>query len=810
MRLLPLLIVVLFLGSCGGGGSGGGIGAVGSAGSAGGSGGGSRSPTSVAGTPLVIPTCSGRPPSHHTIEVVDDRIMPATASAVASDAGWLEAVLAVSGTQVTATADPSGLAVGRHDANLTITLVGGDRLVVPVHLLVGDVLVTIDRDSDRGTVPRALFGANMQWEGLAHQALSAGELIGDRSFRDQRTATKVWAESAAGGAITWLAAGGDPAPGGHAPYPGCLRLSRSDAGGSVVFQSLARDAVAGEKLALVLSSYGEAGASIAVTAYLARPDFSALLTPVAYLAPVAGTWTRHALTLTPDASGPAVLVVGAQALAAGSVLLDEVRLASGTRAAVNPLIRRRIQELGVTGLRWPGGTLVDTFDWRESVGDLAQRGECPDLAGRHQTPSFGLDEVLGLCEDLGLDPLIQVNVLGGAVAAAELVQYCYGDVASVQGARRAANGHAAAYAIPRWELGNEPSPAYNTSAIPAQAGADYARLAANVLAGMRAESPGLAAAAADNLDFRRAPWLAASPLLASWDAGIAGLAVNSWSGHYYALHGNDADVVRRWRLLMAAGTVLRGNLAAAPAGRPVWVTEYQVAVEDGSLVASHLRDAQSGLVVADILLALMDLRQEVAHIHNLCEPSGFGLLVDPRTWTLRPAGLVFKLCSPFAGRVLLDSALAGAGTVSLGAGTGNQPDGVSYAMVGALAARNGGGEPHLLLINRTHDQDMVVAVDAGLDGAAAALYRFAPADLAANNEETTPQVAITTGSARGVDALLLALPRHSLLSADFSAVVLRRPKPPLPTPVRGIAMGGPGQWGPTGAWPDGPVVRNSK
>lgn len=119
-----------------------------------------------------------------------------------------------------------------------------------------------------------------------------------------------------------------------------------------------------------------------------------------------------------------------------------------------PGLQARAQELAPTVLRYPG--VPDTHFWPQGVGPLAQRKPVFAYPGQPpQTIVFGTQEYLEVCEALGAQPLIELNMHQGSDAelarlAADWVKYT-----NVLGGRSRLTGRP----LPKvryWELGNEP------------------------------------------------------------------------------------------------------------------------------------------------------------------------------------------------------------------------------------------------------------------------------------------------------------------------------------------------------------------
>jgi hypothetical protein len=100
--------------------------------------------------------------------------------------------------------------------------------------------------------------------------------------------------------------------------------------------------------------------------------------------------------------------------------------------------------IGMGALRYPGGCLTHSFDWKGAVGPLAGR---PDY-------TFGVDELLVYCREVGAEPVITVSAyIGGPSEAAELVEYLNAPSTPDHpwAMQRAANGHEAPWRVRYFE-----------------------------------------------------------------------------------------------------------------------------------------------------------------------------------------------------------------------------------------------------------------------------------------------------------------------------------------------------------------------
>lgn len=143
---------------------------------------------------------------------------------------------------------------------------------------------------------------------------------------------------------------------------------------------------------------------------------------------------------------------------------------------VRPDILTKSRQMGLTLLRWPGGTNANTVWWSGTIGAnrLCQRDGRVASLGAENNPAddvleaahaaFGLDEHMRFVEQLGAQALIMVPfAIGNPIDAANLVEYLNtpaGDGINPNGGIdwaevRAANGHPAPYKVTRFEIGNE-------------------------------------------------------------------------------------------------------------------------------------------------------------------------------------------------------------------------------------------------------------------------------------------------------------------------------------------------------------------
>ncbi|MEX0760880.1 MAG: alpha-L-arabinofuranosidase C-terminal domain-containing protein [Dehalococcoidia bacterium] len=137
-------------------------------------------------------------------------------------------------------------------------------------------------------------------------------------------------------------------------------------------------------------------------------------------------------------------------------------------------------------VRYPGGNFVSNYDWRDGIGPKEDRRPFPDFAWKSVEPNtFGTDEFIRWCREVGTEPMLAVNLgtLGPAEAAA-LVEYCNLDTPTHWAQERRSNGSASPHNVRMWCLGNEMDGPWQAGHSPAENYALKAMQAARLMKGM--------------------------------------------------------------------------------------------------------------------------------------------------------------------------------------------------------------------------------------------------------------------------------------------------------------------------------------
>lgn len=186
------------------------------------------------------------------------------------------------------------------------------------------------------------------------------------------------------------------------------------------------------------------------------------------------------------------------------------------------------RELGVTVVRYPGGSFVSGYRWEDGVGPRELRPRRLDLAwGSIETNQFGLDEFIKWTSRTGVEPMLAINLgTRGIQEAADLVEYANLPGGTKLSDLRVANGAAQPHGVRMWCLGNEIDGPWQVGHKTAH---EYGRLADQTARAMRQVMPGLELVACGSSN-------SAMPTFGSWEKEVLELTyevVDSISCHAY-------------------------------------------------------------------------------------------------------------------------------------------------------------------------------------------------------------------------------------------------------------------------------------
>lgn len=118
-----------------------------------------------------------------------------------------------------------------------------------------------------------------------------------------------------------------------------------------------------------------------------------------------------------------------------------------------------LKKLQVPVLRWPGGCFADTYHWMDGIGPKNKRKPIENYTwgGVRENNAFGTHEFLDLCELLGAEPYLALNMGSGTVQeAVDWVQYVnHKNGSSYLTDLRKQNGRSKPWNVKYWGVGNE-------------------------------------------------------------------------------------------------------------------------------------------------------------------------------------------------------------------------------------------------------------------------------------------------------------------------------------------------------------------
>ena len=340
-------------------------------------------------------------------------------------------------------------------------------------------VIQISADKVVAKMPPTFYGLMTEEINYAYEGGLYGELIRNRTFKASTDGAKYW--SAVGNAPISL----DPAT----PLNDALNTSlKLDATGATK-NSPAGIANAGywgipirPKTDYHVSFYAKAanGFSGSLTVAIASADGKKTFAS-AEISGLTGDWKKFDATLTTKNVKPSKDNLFTITTAApGTVWFQQVSLFpptfNGQANGFRPDLMQLMADMGPKFLRLPGGNYLEgdyineRFDWKKTIGDIAQRPGHRSPWNYWSTDGLGLMEYLNWCEDLHMEPLLAVFA-GYALRhdyikpgpdlepyvqdALDEIEYVTGDTNTTWGAQRAKDGHPTPFPLHYVEVGNE-------------------------------------------------------------------------------------------------------------------------------------------------------------------------------------------------------------------------------------------------------------------------------------------------------------------------------------------------------------------
>ncbi len=422
-------------------------------------------------------------------------------------------------------------------------------------------------------------------------------------------------------------------------------------------------------------------------------------------------WKEFPLLLNPSGnSGNATLRILARAdsvvkLDQVSLMPDSYRAGGGFR----PDLTEAVAALRPPIIRWPGGSFVGNYRWKDGIGPQSKR------VGKNgwdewDPLSFGIDEFLAFARKVGAEPVIviwvgprnKVDRTAYLQDAVDLVAYCNGPRDSAWGKIRAQNGHPEPYRVKYWEIDNE---------IWGMPAADYVEVLGQFVPAMKKVDPAIRTIACGS-----------GQLGTRWPEGDlavvrdAAQLVDYLSIHHYENADRFAEgpaaAAKFWKSLEEEIAKSKNpKLKFFVSEWNAQSTDWRTGLYAGGILNAMERDAAVGMATPALWL------------RHVTAPSWDNALInfDQRTWFPAPNYVVMKLYRDHFAPDLLEI-------------TGNPGD------LSATATRTADGERIYLKLVNPRDQE--VSVEVALRGDFpllwASMQLVAPDSLTARNTLERP------------------------------------------------------------------------
>ncbi len=276
-----------------------------------------------------------------------------------------------------------------------------------------------------------------------------------------------------------------------------------------------------------------------------------------------------------------------------------------------PKMLDKAKQLGVSVLRYPGGSLADLYHWKDGVGSKAQRDTNARFHGAGVSEVlFGTREFLRLCLALGAEPVITVNVITGTVQeAADWVKQT-----NITGFGRL---DAKLPKVKYWEIGNEPYLIDDNQKSLAITPEEFARRATAFILAMKKIDPTIRVGIPLRSD--TVAGVPATPMPGFNSKVLSGIKapidfVSVHNAYYPFVFADVPDKTQMYLAAMAASDIVNENFDDTNAevkryrqesNLPIALTEYNAlfTLNRGD-TDGYLASLAGGLFVADLLMTL--------------------------------------------------------------------------------------------------------------------------------------------------------------------------------------------------------------
>lgn len=116
-----------------------------------------------------------------------------------------------------------------------------------------------------------------------------------------------------------------------------------------------------------------------------------------------------------------------------------------------------VKETAPAIMRYPGGNFVSNYHWEDGIGPKDRRKKVFEYAWlTEESNQFGTADFIELCQRVGAEPLICVNMGTGTIEEAmHWIEYCNGTGDTYYAYLRRSHGYEEPFRVKYWGLGNE-------------------------------------------------------------------------------------------------------------------------------------------------------------------------------------------------------------------------------------------------------------------------------------------------------------------------------------------------------------------
>jgi len=383
-------------------------------------------------------------------------------------------------------------------------------------------------------------------------------------------------------------------------------------------------------------------------------------------------------------------------------------------------VLQTVKKAGITSIRFPGGALANTYDWKAGIGTPAKRRTGKGFAGQSLPSTFGTDELIRFSRQTGATPVMTVNVSAGPQDAADWVEYLNGSNKSPWGKQRVTNTGSGPLHAVYWEIGNELySPAENGH-LDAKA---YAAQVRRFATAMKKRDPSIKVGVALEASFLQAAWMkSVFPHLLTWNEDVlklVGRDVDFLVLHYYAPFDKQFGDDAMKRLVWAGPDVFEQNLGIirglakkyCRSNVEMAVTEYSTFFGEKITLDSRIASTENASFNAMMLMAFMrNPDVTLANHWSLLNNSKFGMIEwDGKKLASRPWFDLFVRLRNLAGGTVVPVKVTS--TPYAVEAKGNIPRIDHQSSLQAIAV-NKKGKWQMVLVNRAPSQDISVTLNA--------------------------------------------------------------------------------------------------